>query len=75
MECGHESLNNVKVVVGDTGQGAERLVLQEAVLTVLSESSFLWSMEGHQPGGQRWRGISLGARDDDPPGSRLQVLL
>lgn len=53
MECGHESLNNVKVVMGDTGQGAEWLVLQEAVLTILSESRFLWSMEGHQPRGQR----------------------
>lgn len=53
MECGRESPNNVKVVVGDTGQGAEQLVLQEAVLTILSKLCFLWSMEGHQPGGQR----------------------
>lgn len=30
-----------RLSMGDTGQGAERLVLQEAVLMVLSESSFL----------------------------------
>lgn len=42
-----------RLSMGDTDQVAERLVLQEAVLTILSESRFLWSMEGHQPRGQR----------------------
>lgn len=63
MECGLESLNNVKVVVGDVGQGAERLVLQEVMLTIVNESRFLWFT---------WD-ISLGARDGDPLVSTLQA--
>lgn len=40
MECGHESLNNTRVVMDDIDQGPEQLVVK---LTISSESSdFLW---------------------------------
>jgi hypothetical protein len=40
MDCGHESFHDPKVVMDDLGQGAKQWVLQDALLTILSELSY-----------------------------------
>jgi hypothetical protein len=43
MDCGHEPFHDAKVVIDDLGWGAKQLVVQDALLTILSElSCFSW---------------------------------
>ena len=58
MDCGHESLHDAKVVMDDLGRGAKQLVVQEALLTIFMELSYLsWftpiTNMGHPQKGQR----------------------
>ena len=41
VDCGHESLHDAKVVTDDLGRGAKQLVVQEALLTIFMELSYL----------------------------------
>jgi hypothetical protein len=40
MNCGHEPFYDAKVVMGDLAMGAKQLVVQEVLLTILSELSY-----------------------------------
>ena len=41
MDCGHESLHDDEIVMDAFGQGAKQVVLQEALLTIFMELSYL----------------------------------
>ena len=58
MDCGQEASHNAKVVMDDLGRGTKQLVVQEALLTIFMELSYLsWftpiTNMGHPQKGQR----------------------
>ena len=58
MDCGQEASPNAKVVMDDLGRGTKQLVVQEALLTIFMELSYLsWftpiTNMGHPQKGQR----------------------
>lgn len=44
MDCAHEPIHNAKVVVDDLGRGGKKLAVQEALMTILRELSYLGFM-------------------------------